>query len=227
MLEDRFSVLKTPTYWSAPCLENWRHPDDLVFTLAMPPANALSVSRRTLEYEWSEPVTVAELFILMSEQSSQESLPILVTMADSKQKCLVSNLKTGYHSCETAVTGRKLQITVASQHARALSVSIAALNIYPTRNMVTTLTSGLTVTSEKPRSTISNFFSGSFDRGAVPRDPANEDKCVLYLRDSRREFPELVLDLGKQMRLDAIQVVSKVEALAACSATFSNYLNGL
>ena len=87
---------------------------------------------------------------------------------------------TGYHSCLTPITGRNLQIIFANRESKSHIIEIAGLNIYSSKNLVTSMDSILTVVREKPRAAIQNFFEGDFDRHDVPRDISKKDKCLYY-----------------------------------------------
>ena len=84
-LEDRFSVLRRNSYWAKDCTANWKNPQDLVYSTELPSAENTSQgsSERTLVYTWLEPVTVAEVFFLLTELSAT-SMPLKIKMADSE-----------------------------------------------------------------------------------------------------------------------------------------------
>ena len=99
-----------------------------------------------LEYTWAEPVTVAEIFVLLSEQSTK-SVPLYMKMIDTEQECVFDRpyLDTGYLSCFPAIAGSKLHISLLTSQDEPQLVSIAGLNIYSSYNLITQTESPLTI----------------------------------------------------------------------------------
>ena len=146
-LADRYSVLRKNSYWAAGCIESWAEPQDLVFSIDLHVH-----SSHTLQYTWDEPVTVGEVFFMLTAESAT-GFPVRVSMRDTHEECVLARplLETGYHGCQKAVTGRKLQIKIENKGNDHGYVQIAGLNIYPSRNLVTELNSPIVVKSEAPR----------------------------------------------------------------------------
>ena len=67
-MKDRFSILRNNTYWAPGCVDNWRNPQDVFFTTVVPQGKV-----RILEYNWSSPVTVSEVFLMLTTDSQKDS----------------------------------------------------------------------------------------------------------------------------------------------------------
>ena len=157
-------------------------------------------------------------------------------MKDTGDLCETADrtLKTGYHTCNRRMRGKKLTFRVASFWQEAQRIEIAAINIFSNTNMITNQGSDLALRSD---STVEDArtspFVTAFDRSAMPRQAADADQCLSYLIDGgndvnqNKTFPTIVFDLGSIQRLEAVQLISRAEHVMGCGAIFNSYLNGV
>ena len=183
----------------------------------------------TLEYQWAEPTTVNEFFFLLTKASPQ-TLRLEIEMTDSEQTCETPRglLESGYIACREAIRGKVLLLTFMNESDQIAEVSIAALNIFEGRNLVTQQDSKLSPFEESPRKLILYNFEDNFNRQSSPRETDQMSQCLTYYRNTvTGEFPFLTLDLGKLYHLEAIQVMSMAMVSPNCGMASAMYLSGL